>query len=224
MKEILKTLEDLGFYSYEDPTLVLIIQMLQLKNNSVWITDGRYKRLDALDTTLSSAADELMDNGNEFLYLYRPLPPHRCFSLDKEDVYEYPPIIFEDDYLCNSLRRCGIMIKDVDEYEDLDGSLHLITDAGDFLICPTEFRSSSTQNIYLNWRVVTARILLMLNTLLSQADSDERFYVLGEEGKEGITTIVLLSSSMSKFFQETKELEERDLPKPIEKYFENILP
>jgi hypothetical protein len=227
MKEILKNLEELGFYSYEEPTLVPIIQALQLNNNSIWLRDGRYKRLDTLDTTLSKEAEELMDNATDerdnFLYLYRPLPPHRCFPFDKEDLYEYPPMIFEDDYLCNSLSRCGIIIEDVDEYEDSEGNSHLITNVGDFLICPYEFKSGFTQNC-LKWRVITARIMLMLNIILSQAGSPEKFYILSEEGKEGDTTVVLLNPSMFKFFQDTSKLEDRDLPKPIEKYFESILP
>lgn len=227
MKEILKNLEELGFYSYEEPTLVPIIQALQLNNNSVWLTDGRYERLDTLDTTLSPEADELMENSMDesdgFLYLYKPLPPHRCFSFDKEDLYECPPMIFEDDYLCKSLSRCGVIIedKDVDEYEDSEGNLHIITNAGDFLICPAEFRSSF--HYCLGWQVVTARILLMLNIILSQAGSSERFYVLGEDGEEGNTNIALLNPSIFKFFQDTSKLEERYLPKPIEKYYERIL-
>jgi len=223
MNEILENLEYLGFYSYEEPSLVPIIQLVQLSNNSVWLTEGRYKRLNTLDITLSSIANELMYNSNDFLYLYRSLPPHRCFSIDKEELYEYPPLIFEDNYLCNSLKECGVVINNVDEYEDDDGNLFLITNVERFLICPTEFRSPSTQNVYLNWRVVAARIFLMLNIILSQSNSTEKFYVLREEGKEGIITVVLLNSSMFRFFQDTKNLEERYLLKPIEKYFKNIL-
>lgn len=62
MKEILKKLEELDFYSYEEPILVPIVQALQLNNNSVWLTDGRYKKLDTLYITLSPEADELMCN------------------------------------------------------------------------------------------------------------------------------------------------------------------
>ncbi|MDZ8065327.1 MAG: hypothetical protein RMY64_06760 [Nostoc sp. DedQUE08] len=226
MKEILKDLEGLGFYSYENSTLVPIIQALQLNNNSIWLRDGKYKRLNTLDITSFPEAEELMDNepdeDDNFLYLYRPLPPHRCFTLDKEDLYEYPPMIFEDIYLCNSLSRCGVIIEDVDEYEDSEGNSHLITNVCDFLICPYEFRTSYTQN-YLKWRVVTARILLMLNLILSQADSDARFYLLSEEGKEGDTIVVLINPPIFKFFQYISELENQDLPKPIEKYFESIL-
>lgn len=226
MKEILKNLEELGFYDYEDATLVPIIQALQLNNNSVWLTDVRYEIVNKVDIISSPEVNELMDNvtveSDNFLYLYRPLPPHRCFSLDKEDLYEYPPMIFEDDYLCNSLRRCGILIEDVDEYEDFEGNLHLITNVGDFLICPYKFRASFTKN-YLKWRIVTAKILLMLNMILSQAGSSEKFYVLSEEGVEGNTTVVMLNPSMFKFFQDTSKLGKRDLPKPIDTYFETIL-
>ncbi|MCD8488705.1 MAG: hypothetical protein LRZ84_18690 [Desertifilum sp.] len=229
MKQIVKKLEHLGFYSYEEPTLVPVIQALQLNNKLIWLISGRYKRLDALDMSLSLRANELIDNvmdeSDNFLYLYRPLPPHRCFSFDKEDLYEYPPMIFEDDYLCRSLSRCGVIIKEADEYEDSEGNLHLTTNVGDFLILPVEFSSSSTRNC-LKWQIVTARILLRLNTILSQASSPEKFYILDEEGEEGHTTIALLNSSMFKFFQDTsklEELEERYLPKPIEKYFKSIL-
>jgi hypothetical protein len=225
MKEILKKLQRLGFYSYEEPRLVPIIQALQLNNNSLWLTDGRYKKLEGLDTTLFSEADELMhsaiDNSDEFLYLYRPLPPHRCFFFDKEDLYEYPPMIFEDDYLCKTLRRYGVIIEDVDEYEDSEGNLHLVSNVGDFLICPAEFRSSFIHNC-LKWQVAIARIILMLNVILSQASSHERFYVLREEHEEGIT-IVLLDSSIFDFFHTAKGLENRCLPKPIEEYFQSIL-
>ncbi|MDF0551595.1 hypothetical protein [Kamptonema sp. UHCC 0994] len=225
MKEVLKNLEDLDFYSYEEPTLVPIIQALQLNNNSVWLTDGRYKRLDTLSTILSPEADELMcnamDDGDEFLYLYRPLPLHRCFFFDKEDLYEYPPMIFEDDYLCKSLRRYGIIVEDINEYEDFEGNLHLISNIGDFLICPAKFRYSFIHNC-LKWQVVIARILLMLNVVLSQVGSNERFYVLREEDEEGII-VVLLDSPIFNFLHETKEIEESCLPKPIETYFESIL-
>lgn len=225
MKEILKKLQELGFYSYEEPTLVPIIQALQLNNNSLWLTDGRYKKLEGLDTTLSSEADELMhsaiDNSDEFLYLYRPLPPHRCFSFDKEDLYEYPPMIFEDDYLCKTLRRYGVIIEDVDEYEDSEGNLHLVSNVGDFLICPAEFRASFIHN-YLKWQVAIGKIILMLNVILSQAGSHERFFVLREEHEEGIA-IVLLDSSIFNFLHTTKGLENRCLPKPIEEYFQSIV-
>ncbi|MBD2493803.1 hypothetical protein [Nostoc sp. FACHB-280] len=226
MKEILNYLDELGFYYYENSNLVALIQSLQLNNNSIWLRDGKYQILNELDIKLFPDADNLMDNVTEvsdnFLYLYRPLPPHRCFAFDKEDLYEYPPMIFEDNYLCNSLSRCGIIIEDVDEYEDSEGNLHLITNVRDFLICPYEFRSQFTQ-IYLKWRVVTARILLMLNLILSQADSDERFYVLSEDGQEGDIILVLLNPEMFKFFQDIGKLENQYVPKPVETYFESIL-
>jgi hypothetical protein len=137
------------------------------------------------------------------------------------DLYEYPPMIFEYQYLCNSLRKCGVIINDIDEYEDENGNLHLITDIGDFFICPEEFRASYN-HAYLKWEAIISHTIKMLNDLLFQTGSDEKFYVLHEKSEE-ITVIVLLNSPLFNFFGDTKELENQCLPKPIEKYFENIL-
>lgn len=201
MEDILKTLEELGFYTYEEPALVPIIKTLQLSHNSVWIREGIYKQLKA---PLTVTNNQLIETCNEFINLYGNLPPHRCFSIDKEDLYEYPPMIFEYQYLCNSLRKCGVIINDIDEYEDEDGNLHLITDVGDFLICPEEFRASYN-HAYLKWEAVISHTIKMLNDLLSQTGSDEKFYMLHEESEE-ITFIVLLNSCLFNFFNGTKEL------------------
>lgn len=216
MENILTALENFGFYTYEDPILVPVIQKLQLRNNSVWIIEGRYEELDVPD-------NELMEYGDDgFLYLDTSLPPYRCFLLDIEDIYEYPQSVFEDyEYLRNSLRKCRVFIEDVDEYEDSEGHLHLITNAGDFLICPTEFRSSFTPNC-LNWQVTAFHTILMLNNLLSQVKSTERFYVLYQED-ECLLAIVLLNSSMFNFFQNSEQLKNQYLPKPVKTYFESIL-
>ena len=163
MKDILKALEELGFYTYEESALVPVIKTLQLSNNSVWVIEGRY---DKFDTSLSLANNKLVETADEFIYLYENLPPHRCFSIDREDLYEYPPMIFEYQYLCDGLRRCGVIINDVDEYEDSDDNLHLITNLGDFLICPGEFRASCN-HAYLKWEAVVSHTMKMLNNLLS---------------------------------------------------------
>ncbi|BAS59971.1 hypothetical protein NIES2135_66260 (plasmid) [Leptolyngbya boryana NIES-2135] len=213
----LKILEELGFYAYEDPNLVPIIQALQIKNNSLWLIDGRYEQL---EMQLPLVDNELMENIDSALYLYQPLPVQRCFSIDREDLYEYPPTIFENQYLNSSLKKCDVNVDEVDEYEDSHGNVHLITNLGDFLICPGKFRSSCT-GTFQKWQVVISKSLAMLNELLSRIDSSERFYVLHEEDQERIT-IVLLNPALFDFLRATKKSEQRHLPQPIKEYFKNL--
>lgn len=169
---------------------------------------------------LPLADNELMENIDGYLYLDHPLPIHRCFSIDREDLYEYPPTIFENQYLNSSLKKCGVNVDELDEYEDSPGNVHLITNLGDFLICPGRFRSSCT-GILQKWQVVISKSLTMLNELLSGVHSSERFYVLHEQDQERIA-IVLLNSALFDFLRTTKESKQQYLPQPIEEYFKNL--
>jgi hypothetical protein len=218
MREILKTLEGLDFYIYEEATLIPVIQILQLTSDSPWVMDGRHEKQELTDVL---AVPELIEALEEALYIYNPLPPHRCFSFDQEDLFEYPPMIFENEYLSDSLRKCGVSIESIDEYEDSYGNLHLITDLGDFLICPAKFRMSSSQDRGLTWHVATAQILLMFNTLLSQVRSYERFYVLHERSDE-LVIVVLLNTKLFDFFRTNPEIKSQWIPKSIEEYYSNI--
>lgn len=224
MKEILTDLEKLGFYSYEPPGLVPLIKALQLKNSSVWLTEGKYLISDVIDRNISSEADKFMDrnqeNGNSFIYLYKPWPLYRCFSFDKEDLYEYPPMIFEDDYLCYHFKKHGINIETTEEYEDFDGNLHLGTNVGDFLICPAKFRSSFIHN-NLKWQVVIKRIISMINFIMMKSGSHEKFYVLYEQDEEQII-VTLLELSLFNFLSSKKKFNKESLPKTIENYFSSI--
>ncbi|MCT7987850.1 hypothetical protein [Laspinema olomoucense] len=224
MKEILNDLEKLGFYSYEPPSLVPLIKALQLKNSSVWLTEGKYLISDVINRNISSEADEFMDknqeNGNNLIYLYKPWPLYRCFSLDKEDLYEYPPLIFEDDYLCYHFKKHSINVENADEYEDSDGNLHLFTNVGDFLICPAKFRSSFISN-HLKWQTVITRIISMINSILHKSGSHEKIYALWEKDEEQII-VTLLDWSLFNLLNSNKNLKEEFLPQPIEKYFPNI--
>lgn len=216
MADELKTLEELGFYAYENPNLVPIIQALQIKNNLLWLMDGRYEQP---EMQLPLVDNELIESIDGALYLYQPLPTHRCFSIDREDLYEYLPTIFEDQYLNSSLRKCGVNVDEVDEYEDSHGNVHLITNLGNFLICPERFRSSCTGTLQ-NWQVVISKSLAMLNELLSGVDSSERFYVLHEEDQERIA-IALLNSALFDFLYANKEINQQYSPQSIEEYFRN---
>lgn len=217
MVDELIALEELGFYAYEDTNLVPIIQALQIKNDSLWVMEGRYEQL---EMQLPLADNELMENIDGYLYLDHPLPAHRCFSIDREDLYEYPLTIFENQYLNSSLKKCGVNVDEVDEYEDSHSNVHLITNLGDFLICPEKFRSSSIGTFH-KWQVVTLKTLTMLNELLSGAGSSERFYVLHEEDQERVA-IVLLNPALFDFLRATKKSEQRHLPQPIKEYFKNL--
>jgi hypothetical protein len=219
MREILKTLESLDFYIYEEASLIPKIQILQLNSNSPWVMDGRHEKLELIDILPTPELIETLENA---LFIYSPLPPHRCFSLDQEDLFEYPPMIFENEYLSNSLRKCGVIIEGIDEYEDSHGNLHMITNLGDFLICPAKFRLSSGQNSDLNWHVATAQILLMLNTFLSQVMSYERFYVLHERSEE-LLIVVLLNTNLFNFFCANPEIKSEWIPKSVEEYYSNLL-
>lgn len=218
MEKTLKILEELGFYTYEEPDLIPIIQTLQIEHNSIWLMDGRYESTKA---TFAPKNNEIVEIIGEDLYIYQPLPAYRCLTVDKEDLYECLPTILENQQLNSSLRKCGVQIDELDEYEDSSGNLHLVTNLGTFLISPAKFRSSSSGSVYLNWQVITFKVLSMLNNLLFRADSLEKFYVLREEDQERIS-LALLTPTLFEFLQNTEELESQYLAKPIEKYFESL--
>lgn len=198
MQQIIEHLEELEFYSYEDSSLIPVIKGLQLETDSIWVLEGRYENL-RLD--ISSTNSDLMEVSDSVLYTYFPLPPHRCFSLDQDDIYEYLPTVFENPYLLNVLQRHLININDADEYEDDNGNLYLNTNVGNALICPHNFRSVNAPKINLCWQVVTKNILLMLNKLLLDAGSSEKFYILRQTSEE-LIAVVMLSPPIFEFLQE----------------------
>lgn len=209
MQEIVESLEELGFYSYEDLDLVPLIKSLQLKTNSIWVLEGRYENLNLSEFSMNP---DLMEISNSTLYTYFPLPPHRCFSLDQDDIYEYLPTIFENPYLLNVLQRHLINIKDVDEYEDNNGNLHLNTNMGNSLICPHDFRSMNAPKMNLRWQLVTKNIISMLNKWLFDVGSCEKFYILRQTSEE-LIAVVMLSPPILEFLQEIDNLNGEFCPK-----------
>jgi hypothetical protein len=214
MEELLDHLENLGFYRYEEPNMVTALKILSIQAGSPWVDSGQHQ-YDDLDAIKQTEEVEIIQGS---LWLYSPRPLNRFSYLSREDLYEYLPDGFEQ--LQSVLATYGVEASNVDEHETDEGDRSITIDENKYLICPAAINTIGVHNDT-RWNRAAAEFLLVLNTLLEEAQSQERIYVIKELDEDNLL-IAFLSSQMYALILEST-LSEKDKPKLIEPYFLNYL-
>lgn len=218
MEELLNQLEHLGFYRYEERSMITVLKALSMQTQSPWLFEGRYQYQD-LDSVVETEAAEVIE-GELWLHYTRPL--NHLYFLSREDLYEYPPYGFEELQSVLEAYGVNVNVSDIDEYETDEGDRGIVVNETEYLVCP-EFISSSGVHYLVRWNCTVAKFLMILNVMLAEAQSEKRVYVIrgADEDEDGLY-IAFLSSQMNQLILESSILE-AEKPQQIETYFSKYL-
>lgn len=214
MEELLNQLENLGFYKYEEPSIIPVLKSLSAQIGSPFLIEEQYQyaHLDSIVETDDIEIDE------GALRLNYPRPFNRLCFLSREDLYEYLPYGFEK--VQPILENYGITTSEVDEYETDEGDRGIAVNGIEYVICPEAINVSGV-NYSTRWNYTVAKFLIVVNAILSQAASEERVYVIKELDEDGLY-FTFLSPRINTLILESSMLE-REKPKSIETYFSRYL-